>query len=256
MVFVFIDEAGYTPNWASGIPQQPFYALSAVCIHADQLRAAYGDVRQRVAAIGLASYPAPLGQGFEVKAREVASGGGWWQAHNNERNTLRDIMLSAPRLHGGCAFVVAIDKKAHILKYAKPQDPYMLAFQFVLERLMHRLNDLNESAYIIYDQNTRLQAGVLAKAASLVTGGSKILTYNWYRQEYATLSMNMDRIIEVSIGESKHSLGLQLADYFATFTYSYFRDGKPNGCGWWQTLSDSLHQHQGTVNGVGLKVFP
>lgn len=256
MIFVFLDEAGYTSDWITGASQQPYYALSAVCIPAEQLRTSYSDTRAMVGALVLVQYPSPLGHGFEIKAREIASGGGWWQTHNNERNAVRDAMLLAPPKVGGCVFVMVMDKRAHIKKYKKPQDPYMLAFQFIFERLVHYLNSKNDRAYVIYDQNTRLQESILGKAAALLHLGATVPAFSWFHQRYFDFNLDMDRILEVSLGDSKHSLGLQYADYFATFTYCYFRDGKPAQCGWWNTLVSSLHQYNGQVDGVGLKLFP
>src|SRR5207245_2054185 len=148
-------------------------ALSAVCLPAERLQEAYSGIRAAITALPLRPSRDALGRGFEIKAKEIATGAGWWKFHNVERDAVRAVMLAAPPTYGGSAFVVAIERVQDLL---------------------------------------------------FVT--------------------------------SSHSLGLQVADYFATMTYCYLRDGRPSPCGWWDTLKASLHTRFGALDGVGLKIFP
>jgi len=257
MWLIFLDEAGFTRgDWRNGIAQQPYYTLSAVCLPGARLATVYQDIRAKVTGLSLVQLPRPLGQNYEIKARDIASGTGWWQAHNTERNAVRDTMLSAPRAHDGCAFVVVVDKAAHFAKYTLPEDPYLLAFRFAFERLAQFLEEKQSYAYCVYDQNTRLQESVLEQSSALIQQGSYITGYSWFYEQHYEFVLEIERIVELAFGDSKHSLGLQIADYFATFAYQYFRNGRPAGIGWWNTLESNLHRAHGTLNGIGLKVFP
>ncbi|MDQ7858550.1 MAG: hypothetical protein QN174_13250 [Armatimonadota bacterium] len=126
MHVVFIDEAGYTPDWKAGIEQQPFYVASAVCIPAPNVPPLYASLRQEIQALHLPSL-------------------------------------------------------------------------------------------------TRFK---------------------------------LPHLLEMSLGDSRYSIGLQVADYFATTTYHYYMDGKPASCGWWDLLAGSLHRLDGKLIGIGLKEFP
>jgi hypothetical protein len=256
MQLVFLDEAGYTPDWESGIQQQPIYALSAVCLPTDRIKNAYDTIRSTIDRLRLKAQPARLGCGHEIKAKDIAVGSGWWKHHNDERNAIRDVMLSAPCQFGGCAILAVIDKRAHKEKYAYPGNPYSLALQFVFERLGQHLLEIDEYAYAVYDQNTRLQDEVLEQSSELITDGSRGFGYSDYYRQYYAFSIALDHVIELGVGVSEHSLGLQIADYFATFAYHYHRDGKPEPCGWWDTLCASLRTQNGTFEGYGLKRFP
>jgi len=88
MLFVFLDEAGYTNDWAKGVDQQPYYALAGVCIPADRLQESYALTRDDVAK--------------------------------------------------------------------------------------------NERAYVVYDQNTRLQEGLLSKATAMLSGGATVPVFSWF----------------------------------------------------------------------------
>ena len=253
---IFLDEAGYTPDWRAGLSQQPFYALSAVCIPADRVQEAYAGIRAAITALPLRPSPGALGRGFEIKAKEIATGAGWWKFHNAERDAVRAIMLAAPRQYGGSAFVVAIDKERHRDRYTSPDDPYLLAFRFIFERLALFLIEENEVGYCVYDHNTRLEADLLERSNALIQDGSEIYGYSRFYGEHLHGILSIERVQELVFGTSSHSLGLQLADYVATMTYCYLRDGRPSPCGWWDTLKAGLHTRFGALDGVGLKIFP
>jgi hypothetical protein len=151
---------------------------------------------------------------------------------------------------------VIIDKDAHNKKYYRPDDPYLISLQFVMERINYYLSDNEDYGYCIYDNNKRLESVIDGHAMSLIREGSEISYYSSYWSNMVTVNVSMDRIIEMAFGNSLHSIGLQVADYFASFTYAYYNGGKPDNCGWWNTLESSLHRKDGKLIGVGLKEFP
>lgn len=256
MRMIFLDEAGYTFDWTSAMEDQPFYVLGAVVLPADNLPPAYSALRQAEQQIQLPEASVPLGQGREIKAREVATGSGWWRSHNSERNGIRDLMLTWPTTHEGTAILVVVDKKAHHEKYYTPDSPYLLALQFMLERLQHYLTARNDHGYCVYDHNKRLEAEVHAKAIGLIREGSDITYYSSFYGGEVYTKMTLPNVLELALGDSQNSLGLQVADFFATFGYQYFKQGKPDPCGWWTTLRSNLDSKGGVIDGIGLKVFP
>lgn len=256
MRLIFLDEAGFTPDWSAGMADQPYYALSAVVVPADVLAGAYTALRDGEQRLELPQATIPLGHGREIKARDVATGAGWWRSHNDERNGIRNLMLSWPRTHSGTAFLVVVDKNAHHERYYSPDDPYMLALQFMLERLQHHLGAIGDYGYCVYDQNKRIEQKLHSNTSDLIREGSAISYYSSYYGREVYTTMNLSNILELTLGNSHNSLGLQVADFFATFGYQYFKQGRPDDCGWWETLVENLHDRDGEVCGVGLKVFP
>ena len=107
---IFLDETGFAPDWQSSIEDRPFYVLSAVMIPAMAIPDLYADARAKVSGIGIRGHTSPLGLGFEIKAKEVAQGSGWWQKHPEQRAAIRDLMLSLPQAHGGQALIVVLSK--------------------------------------------------------------------------------------------------------------------------------------------------
>lgn len=258
MRMFFLDEAGYTPDWTTGITDQPFYVLSAVGIEADRLASGYEALRRGEASLNLPEASTPLGQGREIKAREIATGTGWWRNNDESRNGIRDLMLSWPKVQGGTAMLVVIDKAAHQQKYYTPKNPYILALQFMLERIEHHLAAREDYGYCVYDHNKRLEGELHSNTASLMRDGSQITYFSAYYGGDVSRNMRIPHILELGLGSSVNSLGLQVADFFATFAYQYFKQRKPEAArsGWWHTLEQSLDSRDGVVDGVGLKVFP
>jgi len=251
-----MDESGYCFNWESDLDKQPYYVLSAVCFPIEQLLLAYQKIRNEVSDLNLEGGTLPLGQGFEIKARDVSTGSGYWKTHNDERNAVRDIMLTAPKKYGGTAFVVVIDKLAHRERYAYPADPYQLSLEFIFERLQMCLSHLSDYGICIYDQNKRLEDILQNAAAALVREGSDLIYFSRSYNSLVVKTFQIDRIIEFSLGRSENSIGLQVADFFATMSYAYVKHRKPSPCGWWDELESSLHRKDGQLQGVGYKEFP
>lgn len=256
MKLIFMDESGYSPNWKADMDIQSYYVLSGVCIPADTYPEACQKIRTDIKNLNLPGAVKPLGLGIEIKARDIARGEGWWQSHNQERNSVRDLMLSFPPKNDGVAFVVVIDKKSHFDKYISPEDPWSLSLRFIFERLQGYLFDKDDYGFCIYDQNKRLEAALQNSSTALMREGSEILYWSDFFNTQVIYTFDIDRIVEFSLGNSRNSVGLQIADFFATMTYFYHKEEKPSPCGWWDTLRDSLYKKDDKLEGIGYKEFP
>jgi hypothetical protein len=151
------------------IEQQPFYVLAGVCIDANKYAAACDDIRTKVARLNLPGLEFPLGQGSEIKARELANRSGWWRNNERERTRVRDLMLGFPAEYGGTAF----------------------------------------------------------DSMLLIREGSQIIYFSRFSGERKQTTLPLDRILEMSLGDSKNSIGLQIADFFCRCTYLHFKNGRP-----------------------------
>lgn len=164
-------------------------------------------------------------------------------------------MLTFPATNAGTAFIVVIDKARHRAQYAHPEDPVQIAMKFLFERLEFYLRSVVDTAYCIYDHDTTRTASVHEESISLIRGGSKIDYFSSFYGEFVSTTHDLSHITELALAMSHNSLGLQVADFFATCAYTYYRDGKRANCGWWNTLCNSLYT-DGDLTGRGLKVFP
>ena len=253
---VFMDESGYATDWVKSIDDQPFYVLSSVIVDFDLIPQAYDDLRSEIEQIGVDQPADALGKGTEIKGSAVAKGSGWWRHHNNERNAVREAFLSFPRNHSGCAILVVVDKHAHLKQYSEPEDPSLLALRFALERIERVLEERDDHAVIIYDQNKRIELPLYKTSADLVRDGSQITYFSSYWGDEVQYTYSLNRVQEMTLCNSKNSLGIQVADFFATCAYQHFKANQPQTCGWWDVLESSLHRKSGQVKGYGLKVFP
>jgi hypothetical protein len=260
MRLIYFDESGYTGNWEKGISKQPWYVLSAILIPADNIGKAYSNIQYEVDQLKIPGQHKPIGQGYEIKARDIVKGSGFWKDQQKKRINIRHKMLSFPRDYDGTAFIVGINKKAHLERYSTPHNPYLLSFEWILERLEIHLSLTNggsgDNAICIYDRNN-LEKRIQEKLSGLITDGNVIEYYDKEISEYSSKTFKLYHIHEINFGDSKHSVGLQVADFFATMAYSYFKNGMPENWGWWNILRGSLAKdNNGTVEGYGLKIFP
>jgi hypothetical protein len=253
---VFVDESGYATNWMTQHDVQPYFALAAVCLPVESYRDCCGLIRDVIASLRIPGQEAPLGLGYEIKARDIARGTGWWQDHELERNTVRETMLLAPLKFEGVAIVVLIDKAAHLRQYAYPDNPYQLARRFLLERVQGYLLDVDDHGLWVWDQSKAQEDEHRDHTIKLMREGSGIRYWSQFFGQEMVRLWKIDRVVEVMTGRSEDSVGLQIADFFASMTNFYHRDGKPSGCGWWETLAGSLRRKNGLVAGWGLKAFP
>lgn len=255
MKLIFLDESGFAKNWKESINDQPFHVLGGVLIDSQAYFSASKSLCDAVMGLGLEKMDHPLGHGFEIKAKEIAKGAGWWKNNEEKRNKLRELMLSFPKQYGGTSFLVVIDKQKHKNQYASPDPPHELAFQFMFERLQWKLMELKDEAICVYDQTKFLDDDLHNASVGLMRDGSPVQYWSEF-YGYVSKKFRIDLVKEFYLGKSDNSIGLQVADYVATFGYQYFRRGKPNNCGWWETLVGGLYINDGKLEGHGLKVFP
>jgi hypothetical protein len=256
MKLLFVDESGFSPNWTRDIEDQPFYVVAGICIDAELYPKACRDLRCKVGLLDLSGLEFPLGQGSEIKARDVARGTGWWANNNVKRNQFRNLMLGFPQTNSGVAFVVVIDKARHRNQYAYPQDPVALGMGYLFERVEWYLRKVNSEGFCVYDHDRRRTDQLHGQSMALIREGSRITFLGPSAGQRTEITRTLDHIVEVSLGVSENSLGLQVADFFATCAYCYFRDNQPANCGWWDLLCSALYREGDEVMGRGLKVFP
>ena len=254
---IYLDEAGYTgDDWQAGIVDQPFYALSAVAFDLTVVDNMYQAARKEVDALRLPDCTVPLGQGYEIKGKDIAKGAGWWQGHDAERNAVRNLMLTLPKKYDAYIIVIVVDKALLHKRYSSPDNPYLLALQFALERMQLQLVSIPDQAICIYDQNERMSKALSEYATSLVREGSYVEYFSNAYEAYIRKRFKLPNILEFTHGNSNNSIGLQIADFFASLTYQYYKSGKPANCGWWSILTDSLARKAEQLSGIGLKEFP
>jgi hypothetical protein len=247
MRFVFLDESGFAKT-GKGINEQPFYVLAVFTVDAHRYINACENLRIQFSEIIPSGKP--LGQGYEIKAKDICNGGGKWK-DNAKRAKVRDCMLSFPEKTGGKVFLCVIDKKKQNMRYRTPYADYRLALQFGLERVQKYLSITNDFAICIFDQAKHIDDEVHGLTTDLFREGS-------YVPGSSTI-VKLSNIKEFYLGRSENSVGIQVADFFATFTYQFFKKGMRETHDWWITIRNQLYASEEGNNkiiGKGLKIFP
>jgi hypothetical protein len=72
---------------------------------------------------------------------------------------------------------------------------------------------------------------------TLIREGSRITFIAPASGQRIEITHSLDHIVEVSLGASENSLGLQVADFFATCAYCFFRNGQPSNCDWYDRFA-------------------
>jgi hypothetical protein len=254
---IFLDESGYTwGNWASekNLTEQPFHVLAAVSFPADNIPDLYDHIRSKIDAINVEGMRGKkLGNGIEIKARDIARGSGYWSHHEQQRNEVRSTFLESVLKFNGVAFLSIVDKKAHKERYSTPADPMLISLKYIYERLEWFLRESDDYGMCIHDLNKKTQDEIQGVLSGLNAAGSSIIDYDRMRIKHQSFV----RILENAFGYSEASIGLQIADYFATQTNTFLKDGNPRGSGWWRTIWLSLKTYPtGNPRGYGFKKFP
>src|SRR5262249_41003711 len=136
-----------------------------------------------------------------------------------------------------------IDKNKLMKQYVDPTNPYQLAHQYPFERNQGYLaEDVKDFGCCVWDQNKIAEDAQRDQAARLVRDGSPIEFWSDYHGGQVSLQLKIDRVLDVSAGRSEDSVGIQVADFFASLTASYYKAGKPSDCGWWNLLEVSLRR--------------
>jgi hypothetical protein len=247
MRFVFLDESGFAKT-GKGINEQPFYVLAAFTVNAHTYINACENLRIQVSEI--IPSDKPLGQGYEIKAKDIYNGKGAW-SDNEKRAKVRNCMLSFPEKTGGRIFLCVIDKKKYNERYKTPYTDYSLALQYGLERVQKYLSITNDFAICIFDQAKHIDDEVHNLTTDLFREGSYIHGSN--------RNVRLSNIKEFYLGRSENSVGIQVADFFATFTYQFFKKGLSERHDWWLTIRNQLYaSEEGNekIIGRGLKIVP
>lgn len=256
MEHIFIDECGFARNWTTQLDEQPYYVLAAVCIRGSRLPDAYNDLQRRISDLGLPFSDAALGRGFEIPAKDVDRGRGYWDENPEDRCAVRDIMLGSLAPYAGTYLVMVVDKKNLWERYESSRDPYRLALQFLFERLQTLLEERETYGLCIYDENSPYEKLLNATARDLLVSGSQINYWSPVYGDFVSKTLCINRIIEFHMGRSENSIGLQVADFVARYTYSWRKAGKDPDYPGWKLIEQSLYRKDGKLKGFGYKEFP
>ena len=247
MNLIFLDESGNSKSWKSD-KEQRFYVLAAYIVDAHLYIDSLDGIRAQIAALPPCAKMPPLGQGYEIKGSSIANGSPPWKKDNESRNKVRDLMLNFPSRNDGRICLCVIDKQRHLDKYTEPNPPHELALQFVLERV-HSYQSENElTGLCIYDQCKHLDSALHKQSCDLIRDGSRIYNSNKV--------LNVNSIKEFYLGSSENSLGLQVADFYASFTYHFFKKELPREAFYWKDIRKHIFSLNGKFMGIGLKVWP
>jgi len=255
MYVVFVDESGYEKNWSSSkaIQQQPFYVLAGVAMPSDRIADIYESIRGIIRGLNLPKTNADmLGKGEEIKASSVDKGDGFWQNNPGLRDGVRKGYLDQQDV---TYFVVCIDKQRHEAQYSSPYDPTHLAAQFLFERLQGFLSEKQTSAFVLIDANKREEQEQRSLLTRLLTSGSRGVALSKFYGVFYEWWLQFTHIVEVQFGNSKHSLGLQIADFAARHAYSWRKSDKDPSYPGWDLIEPRLYRYP-SYQGWGYKEFP
>ena len=250
MYFVFTDECGYQKNWKSpkGIQQQPVHVVAAAAISSDDVVQVYDEIRSNVRNLKLPQTdPESLGKGQEIKAASVDRGEGFWGKNQQLRDDVRRIYLDRPQV---TYFVVCINKAR--LKVADPAD---LALRFLLERIQGFARERNEKAFVLIDSNKREEAAQRKGISRLLRWGSTGFGVSRFYSTVYQWELQMGDVFEIHFGDSKYSRGLQIADFVARHSYSWWKNNKDPNYPGWNYIEPKLYRYP-YHNGWGYKEFP
>jgi hypothetical protein len=253
---VYMDECGFSFGWKESIDEQPFYVLSAVAIPMEKIHPAYEEIRQSLENLQIPWLNMQmLGWGEEIKAKELDRGEGYWSKHERERQQVRELFLSIPYKYSGVSFIVVIDKQRHFEKYVNPEDPDKLAIQFALERIQGFLESENDVAICFFDK-TKREPLIRDTVAELIKDGSWITYWSEFYQIVVAKQISISRIVEFHMADSRYSIGLQVADFFARHVHSWRKNNKDPNTPGWQLIKKSLYKQGDKIIGFGYKEFP
>lgn len=253
---IFVDECGYSPDWQSkkNIEEQPVYILSGVAVSSEKIHTLYQNIRQAISSLNLPDIKgALLGNGEEIKAKDVDRGEGFWEQNPDLRNEVRRIYLD---LSDVTYFIVAIDKQKHKMKYPNPKDPSEIAFQYLLERVQGFLSEQEKYGLVLIDSNKCEEEDLRRVSSKLLPYGSSGLALDrLYGRGYYEWSLKIENVLEIHFGDSRYSLGLQIADFVARHAYSHWKKGKTSNYPGWSYIEPRLYKYP-NYKGWGYKEFP
>lgn len=256
MYLVYMDESGYVPrNWSSkeALDQQPFYVAAAVLIEAEKLFEIYKHIQDKLTTSGALEPKvcSLLGKGVEVKASWVERGEKVFQNVSEEkRREIAEVYLDVNATY----IAAVIDKVKHKERYAHPDEPHDMAMQFVIERIAYFLKDKKASAILFIDQNSSEEESQKANLNAWFKRGISGTRRDDLGMGEEVWSVQIEDVKEVHFGDSKYSMGLQIADFLARAIYSYER-GKSFFKPLWQTIETRFRDYPNHF-GRGFKRFP
>jgi hypothetical protein len=128
--FAYIDETGHT-GLRLDDPRQPILTLVAVIVPEDQVQALGTSIRELTTfALGW------LPRGIEVHGQELWSGTGPWKSLSHEqRIALYTEALELLETHHAYIAHASINKPRLSSRYPDPANPYLLALQFLCQKI-------------------------------------------------------------------------------------------------------------------------
>lgn len=154
MLLTYIDETGNTPLSDRG---QPLLTLAAAVVDEDQVQPLARSVRSIVTETLGDSYPIP-----ELHGQQIWAGSGPWQGM--EPPELLDVFTQVVALidkHNIRIAHATINKVKLDQQYAAPDSPYLLALQFLCEKLDSNIPGLK---ILIADESKEVSIQVLPAA--------------------------------------------------------------------------------------------
>lgn len=255
MLLVFVDECGYEKKWnkPKSIQQQPLHVVGAIAINSNDLGQVYDTIRNKATKLQLPRTNAHLlGKGEEIKASSIDRGEGFWADNQQLRDAVRTIYLD----HNEVTYlVVCVDKVCHMNKYSYPEDPSDLALRLLLERIQGFSRENNEKALVLIDSNKREEVAQRGKLSWLIRWGSRGFGISRFYGTFYEWKLEMTNILEIHFGDSKYSLGLQIADFVARHTYSWRKNDKRQNYPGWEFIQPRLWRYP-NHHGWGYKEFP
>lgn len=163
------------------------------------------------------------------------------EAYKNLTDRLERFFQSAPLT----LITAVINVDALISKYTQPADPYELAYQFIIERGNRLMIENKHYGMIILDSKSgqlRIDTGSQDHKLIILTN---------------LLRKKIDRILgDISFGDSRYMVGLQIADLAIYPFFHRFEYNKPDYITY-RLMENKLRKGpRGEIEGFGLKYFP
>jgi len=241
--FLYLDESGSPAMTTRGLKNQRWLTLAGFYVPAEQWRTVH-DALAKLKTDWLAPYVVEP-EAIELHSTEFGSKAPWRDMY--DAGVWDDFLGAVSTMIESMPIVTlsaTIDKQEHADKYAKPMDPYELAYQFVIERFDLALKPTASCGAVVIDPRNE-GAGALDDRMRVV---------------HRELQRARSTIVEDPFfPASKLSAGLQVADVCAWAVRKHVQaeagKGKepPIYAG---VRARYRRSGSGTIKGYGEKVFP
>jgi hypothetical protein len=237
---LYVDESG-----RSGLYDfdQPFFILGGLAFHDSEWKAIEADLIARVDAL----VPPPRPVGWELHMAHMFHGKGHFRGMpRSTRNALVDAVIEVFDQHTMTLLMMAVDKAAHVAKYAYPVSPARLAYEFMIERFNTYLNRRSDKVGMIVSDDQKGEEKTIRDA------------HESYRRQ-GTSQAKIDAVIETPFFVPSHrSWMIQIIDVATFWCNRALKDkraGKPEPVPWTR-LKAHLDEIGVPPRRVGLKIFP